>query len=223
MNYAIQNLNYENRELRMMEIDGEPWWVAKDVCDILDLKNSRDAVSSLEEDEKGVGNADTLGGAQNVQIVNESGLYNLIFKSRTTAAQNFRRWVTHKVLPQIRRTGVFMAAGELSPEVAELVSLEYRLAAVKKRLEARELDCKAKLVYQLDGAVAIGVWLREYYPKMSDRQLANETRSIKRAIINQLRRPCGIVRGNGNKVISALPADIQAAVDLLKTTRKGLK
>ncbi len=223
MTTALQLFQFETNEIRGGIMDGEPVLCAKDVAEALGFQNAPDAI---KKHCKGVAlhyPLKTSGGIQNVRFLREPDVYRLVLRANTPDAEKFQDWICEEVLPQLRRTGMFMMAGELLPEVAELVSLEYRIAAVKKRLEARELDCKARLVYRLDGAVAIGVWLREYFPKMSDRQLANETRSIKRAIINQLRRPCGIVRGNGNKVISALPADIQAAVELLKTTRKGLK
>jgi len=84
---------------------GEPWFVAADVCTILALANSSRKVSNLDENEKGVTNAYTLGGEQKVAIVNESGLYQLIFSSRKPQAKAFRRWVTGTVLPSIRKTG----------------------------------------------------------------------------------------------------------------------
>jgi prophage antirepressor-like protein len=222
---AVQLLNYETNQIRMTEVDGEPVWIAKDVCDTLDIKNSRDAVSTLDEDEKGVATTDTLGGSQSVQVINESGLYNLIFQSRKPEAKKFKRWVTHEVLPQIRRTGIFMAAGMVAPEYAELAALEYRAAALRKRLEARELECKAKLVYQLEGAMPIMDWIRENYPALESKQVANLSRAIKRAIVMQLKKPVGAQRktdGHGNKVMAAAPADIEAAVAILKETRAEL-
>ncbi|MCC8135611.1 MAG: hypothetical protein LIO40_02915 [Ruminococcus sp.] len=89
--------------------NGEPWWVAADVCDILGLSNSRETIKRLDEDEKGVSSIDTLGGKQEVAIVNEFGLYNLILGSRKPEAKEFKRWVTHEVLPQIRTTGQYIA------------------------------------------------------------------------------------------------------------------
>lgn len=82
-----------------------PWFVAKDVCAALEIANSRDALASLEEDEKGVAITDTLGGPQKFSTINESGLYALIFRSRKPVARLFRRWVTGEVLPAIRQRG----------------------------------------------------------------------------------------------------------------------
>lgn len=96
---------FDTLPVRAVLRDGEPWFVAADVCAVLEISNSRDALSRLADDEKGVGNADTPGGVQQVGIVNESGLYALIFTSRKPEAQRFRRWVTGEVLPSIRKTG----------------------------------------------------------------------------------------------------------------------
>ena len=91
--------------VRVVMRDGEPWFVAKDVCECLDLANSRDAVSRLDDDEKGVGKADTLGGSQDMMLISESGLYTLVMRSNKPDAKVFRKWVTSEVLPSIRKTG----------------------------------------------------------------------------------------------------------------------
>ncbi len=98
----------ENVSIRTTMIDGEPWFVAKDVCMLLDLSNSRDILAKvLDDDEKGVDNIYTLGGRQQMSVINESGLYHLIFVSRKPEAKAIRRWVTGTVLPSIRRTGSY--------------------------------------------------------------------------------------------------------------------
>ena len=98
------------REVRTVVRDGEPWFVAKDICDILDISQYRDAISTLDEDERASVVVDTLGGPQNMSAVNESGLYTLVFKSRKPEAKAFRKWVTSEVLPAIRKTGQYKAA-----------------------------------------------------------------------------------------------------------------
>ena len=100
---------YNNQPVRVVEKFGEAWFVAKDVCDILDLGNSRDAVSALDEDERAVANIDTPGGMQKMNIISEAGLYSMIFRSRKEEAKSFKRWVTHTVLPTIRRTGAYVS------------------------------------------------------------------------------------------------------------------
>jgi prophage antirepressor-like protein len=96
----------QQQEVRAVLIDGEPWFVAADVCESLEFKGrSRDYIRMLDEDEKGAHILRTLGGDQQVQIVNESGLYSLIFKSRKPEAKAFKKWVTAEVLPAIRKHG----------------------------------------------------------------------------------------------------------------------
>lgn len=94
-------------QVRTVSIDGEPWFVAADVCRAIEIANSRDAVAKLDDDEKGVGSTDTLGGKQKMQIVNEPGLYSLVLGSRKPEAKAFKRWITHEVLPAIRKTGSY--------------------------------------------------------------------------------------------------------------------
>lgn len=99
---------FEGQELRIIEKDNEPWFVAKDVCDILEIKNNRDAISRLDDDEKGVVLTDTPGGRQNLTTVNEFGLYSLVLTSRKPEAKQFKRWITHEVIPSIRKHGAYM-------------------------------------------------------------------------------------------------------------------
>lgn len=98
--------NEEFGKVRVLVIDGEPWFVGKDVAGILGYSNPRDAISKhIDDEDKGVAKCDTLGGKQNFTIINESGLYALIFGSRLPNAKKFKRWVTSEVLPSIRKTG----------------------------------------------------------------------------------------------------------------------
>ncbi|WP_432785033.1 hypothetical protein AAEX37_01972 [Oligella sp. MSHR50489EDL] len=108
----VQLFNFENYNVRVTLQNGEPWFVAKDVCDAMQIVNYRDAVSRLDDDERGVGLTDTLGGEQEMVIINESGLYTIILRSRQattkgTPQHRFRKWVTSEVLPQIRKTGKY--------------------------------------------------------------------------------------------------------------------
>lgn len=103
----------ENISIRTTMIDGEPWFVAKDLCMILEIQNSRDTLAKvIDEDEKGVANLYTPGGFQKMSVLNESGLYHLIFVSRKPEAKAIRRWVTGTVLPSIRRTGSYSVGGQ---------------------------------------------------------------------------------------------------------------
>lgn len=98
------------REVRTVVRDEEPWFVAKDICDILELTDVSQTVQSLDDDEKGTYTVRTLGGNQRMSVVSESGLYALVFKSRKPEAKAFRKWVTSEVLPTIRKTGQYKAA-----------------------------------------------------------------------------------------------------------------
>lgn len=134
-------------QLTVIMRDGEPWFVGRDLCALLGIANSRDALSRLDPDQKGVGTTDTLGGQQSVTLVNESGMYALIFTSRRREAADFRRWVTGEVLPSIRKTGSYGVQRELTrKELLQLAmeSEEAREAAEQKAAvalaEAEKLD-----------------------------------------------------------------------------------
>lgn len=102
---GLQIFNYQDAQVRTILKDGEPWFVAADVCRVLEIIKHRDAVARLEEDERGSVLVDTLGGPQEMAAINESGLYSLIMVSRKPEAKAFKRWITHDVLPSIRKTG----------------------------------------------------------------------------------------------------------------------
>ena len=117
---SLQVFNYgENTPVRVRVMNGQTWFVAKDVCKVLGIEKARNAVSRLEDDERGPVLVDTLGGTQRMSAVSESGLYHLVFQSRKPEAKKFRRWVTGEVLPQIRMTGGYRAAGSPRCERAQ--------------------------------------------------------------------------------------------------------
>lgn len=126
---------------------GEPWFVAKDICEILQLGNPRSSLAKLDEDEKGVHSVDTLGGSQQMTVVNEPGFYSLVLKSRKPEAKAFKRWVTHEVLPAIRRDGGYMAArAEETPE--QIMARALKIAdATMKRQAARIEEMRPKEVF----------------------------------------------------------------------------
>ena len=116
-NKIIAFTNPEFGEVRTLNIENEPWFVAADVCKTLDLGNASMTLSRLDDDEKGVSLIDTLGGLQNMVTVNEPGLYTLVLGSRKPEAKAFKRWITHDVIPSIRKNGGYIAGQEtLSPE-----------------------------------------------------------------------------------------------------------
>ena len=109
MSNELQIFNYQNNEVRVVEKDGEPWFVAKDVADIFEIQNIRQNMDDFDDDEKGVCNIYTPGGMQSMTVINEPGLYKLAFKSRKPEAKKFVRWVTHEVLPSIRKHGMYLS------------------------------------------------------------------------------------------------------------------
>lgn len=112
----IVAFNFESSNVRVtMGENGEPMFVAADVCQALTIDNHRNVLARLDDDEKGVQSMDTPGGRQELATVNESGLYSLILTSRKPEAKRFKRWVTHEVLPSIRRTGSYVSAASVVP------------------------------------------------------------------------------------------------------------
>jgi prophage antirepressor-like protein len=105
----VFNFNQNSTPIRVQVINDEPWFVAKDVCEVLGISNNRDAVSRLEDDEKAMSVLPTQFGDKEMWLVNESGLYALIFQSRKPEAKTFRKWVTSEVLPSIRKKGYYGA------------------------------------------------------------------------------------------------------------------
>ncbi|WP_104157371.1 phage antirepressor [Mycobacterium avium] len=104
---ALQLFKFEHEPVRVVLVDGEPRFVARDVCTAIGLSNVSMALARLDPDEKGVNPIDTPGGQQQMTTVTESGLYSLVLRCDKKEAAKFRRWVTHKVLPEIRRTGSY--------------------------------------------------------------------------------------------------------------------
>lgn len=121
--------NASNQQVRTVLIENQPYFVAKDVCDALGIANSRDVLSRLDSDEKGMSVLPTPSGKQEMNLVNESGLYNLIFRSNKPEAKAFRKWVTSEVLPCIRRTGKYELSGRNggnSPRLGSYLDLRYQ-------------------------------------------------------------------------------------------------
>lgn len=130
--------NAEFGSVRTATIDGEPYFVGKDVATILGYSNPRDAISKhVDDEDKGVAKCDTLGGRQEILFINESGLYSLILRSQLPAARRFKRWVTSEVLPAIRRHGMY-ATEELiaNPDLA--IAAFQALKAEREKRQALE-------------------------------------------------------------------------------------
>lgn len=140
MNNEIQKFDFKGAPLRTLtDKAGEPWFVAKDVCAILEISNPSDALKRLDDDERSRFN---LGRQGETNIVNEAGLYVLVLGSRKPEAHEFQRWVTHEVLPSIRKHGGYMAGQErMTPEQMALASMRWLQSKVDeqaKQLKAQE-------------------------------------------------------------------------------------
>lgn len=108
MNEIMQTFNYDNNQVRTVLQDGEPWFVLKDVCKVLNLSTPKRVAERLDNDEVSLTHLiDAIGRSQKTTIINESGLYGVILRSDKPQAKPFRRWVTHEVLPAIRKTGSY--------------------------------------------------------------------------------------------------------------------
>lgn len=126
--------------IRTIEMDGEPWFVGKDVAVALGYSNSRKALADhVDDEDKGVTKCDTLGGAQDLAVINESGLYSLVLSSKLPTAKKFKRWVTNEVIPSIRKHGGYMAGQE---ELTDAELLANAMLVANRVIEDRERQIK---------------------------------------------------------------------------------
>lgn len=128
---------YNSKPVRTVVKDGEPWFIAKDVCDTLEISNSRDAISRLDDDEKDVAIADTPGGMQSMTVISESGVYALIFTSRKPEAENFKRWIRKEVIPSIRKHGAYMTPETIEKVLSDPDTIIQLATALKEERQRR--------------------------------------------------------------------------------------
>lgn len=144
MNNEIQQFDFKGASLRTLtDEEGEPWFVLKDCMNILDLGNPTETVKMFDKDEFSTTEViDSIGRRQQTYIISEPGLYRLVMKSRKPEAKEFQRWVTHEVLPSIRKHGGYMAGQErMTPEQMALASMRWLQSKVDeqaKQLKAQE-------------------------------------------------------------------------------------
>lgn len=138
----LQIFNYQTKEVRTVIKNGEPWFVAKDVCEILNLSDVSKAISRLDDDEKGTNTFPTHGGIQNLLIINESGLYSLVLTSTKKEAKTFKKWITNEVIPSIRQHGTYMTPNfvesALSNPDTMITFLQKYKEEQQKRIEAEK-------------------------------------------------------------------------------------
>lgn len=154
----LTRLTYKGNVVRTVEQDGTIWWVLVDVCKVLEIANARNVSARLDEDEKGVHLVDTLGGRQKLTIINESGLYAVLLRSDKPEAKPFKRWVTHEVLPSIRRTGQYKAPSVPAKPKNLVCDVPDNTEAQKIMQEMREL------------LAAVGVLLNHYNTYRAEEQ-----------------------------------------------------
>ena len=155
----------EGVDLRVLTVDGEPWFVAADVARALGYSATEAMTRSMDADEKGMQNLQTPGGNQSLTVISEPGLYEAVLRSRVPAAQDFKRWVKHDVLPAIRKTGSYTVASvesddEIVARALQITSqrveaLTAQLAVVQPRAEAWDAIASAEGDYSAGDAAKI--------------------------------------------------------------------
>lgn len=165
-------------EIRTLEINNEPYFIAKDICNILEIKNTTQAIQRLDEDERTMLN---IGRQGETNIVNEYGLYNLILASRKKEAKEFKRWITHEVIPSIRKHGGYIAGQEQMTD-EELMAKAFLMANSK----IQELNHKNKeLEMQNSQLTVVNEIMRpkaEYFDELVDRNLLTSFRETAKTL-----------------------------------------
>ncbi len=135
---------YKDHPVRIVDRGGEPWFVAKDVCEVLEIARHQNATRYLDDDERGGCLINTPSGEQEMTVVSEAGLYSLVLRSRKPEAKAFKRWVTHEVLPSIRKTGAYVAPN-LSME--QISAVARKLGAMANQLITENAGLREKIEY----------------------------------------------------------------------------
>ena len=179
----LQTFTYQDSPIRTVQLDGEPWFVLKDVCAVLGISKYRDTADRLDEDERGSARVDTLGGAQDMTIINESGLYNVILRSDKPEARPFRKWVTGEVLPSIRKHGAYMTTETLQ---AAILNPDYLLQVVTALKD--ETD-KRKALEASNAALAVDLEIARPKAEYFDTLVERNTLTNFRETAKQLEGP----------------------------------
>ena len=180
-------------DIRTVTIDNEPWFVGKDVAEALGYSNSRKALSDhVHDDDKGVTKCDTLGGKQDLTIINESGLYALIFGSKLESAKRFKHWVTSEVLPAIRKNGSY----QLAPQGEELLALA--VIEAKKTIDSLKDQCK----FLGEQAVENQKLISELQPKANYVDKILQSKSL--VTITQIAKDYGLSGRKMNQILKEL-------------------
>lgn len=147
MNILPQIFQYQNNQVRTVVENNEPWFVASDVCRILEISNPSDSLKRLDEDERTLVSIEGASNGLPVNAVNEYGLYNLILGSRKAEARQFKRWVTHEVIPSIRKHGAYMTPETIEKTLTDpdfIIGLATRLKEETARADAAQLKLESQ-------------------------------------------------------------------------------
>ena len=179
VNNELQIFKYNDVDVRTVMRDGNPWWVLKEVCDILEIGNSRMVADRLDDDEKGVSLIDTPGGKQEMTVINEPGIYNVIFRSDKPEAKNFKRWITHEVLPAIRKTGAYVAPGAMPMDNLETLAQGFMTANKALTDALKAIPSSARTVNNLQ---------RIYEKRKTIQDVANFTGAARRTVTRYVQK-----------------------------------
>ena len=170
----MQIFTYNETPVRTVMKDGEPWFVLKDVCEVLGIGTTAKVAERLDADEKGMSEIHTLGGMQSVTIISEPGLYNVILRSDKPQAKPFRKWVTAEVLPSIRKHGAYMTPETLEQAVLNPDYLLKVVTALKNETDKR------KALEVTNSALTVDLEIArpkaEYFDQLVDRNLLTSIR-----------------------------------------------
>lgn len=158
-NYVTKEFLFNDQQVRTVVRDGEPWFVGKDVAEILGYSDTAQAVRKrIDDEDKGVVEMTTPGGKQNMVVINESGLYSLILSSKLSTAKEFKRWVTSEVLPTIRKHGAYMDTDIIEKTLTN-PDFIIQLATTLKEEKQRRMEAEAKIAadeHKVDFYNAVG-------------------------------------------------------------------
>lgn len=158
MNELMLFQKEEFGQVRVVERNGEPWFVAKDVCECLELTNTSQTLSYLDDDEKGIISNDTPGGKQEMLIISEPGLYSLILRSRKPEAKAFKRWIVHEVIPAIRKHGRYAVSS--IPDFTDPVEAARAWADEREAAQLAQATAQAAIA-ERDHAIKTKAWIND--------------------------------------------------------------
>lgn len=195
----VQVFNFEQMNVRTVIIDGEPWFVGKDVAVALGYSNTKDALNRHVDDEDKQGSRFTTSGqSREMTVINESGVYSLIFGSKLPSAKQFKRWVKAEVLPSIRKTGGYQAQTMTEMEIVaasanKLVQQEKQIAQIEKRQTSTESD-----LAELKNQMGLPSSMRRRFTKARNKRVAEvmggyygaayQAKTVRSAVYKQLER-----------------------------------